>query len=340
MNYELIQREIDDNNIIYDNFPIKHKTQEKYLGDQLHEGGLKASNLATVMERKPRTIGAIFEIQSVLEDLRLHALGGMSSGLLIWQLAVIPSLLNNAGTWTEIDMETLKELDKLEALFLSVLLAVPLSAPRASLFWDTGTVSMENKIIKEKLGLAFHIKSLEDTTLAKQIYLEQVKNNWPGLTQEVGELCENMSIPNIISSDQIMSKYSWKKLVKKAVETKNTEELKEKIEGYSKLEELKTETKCEMKPYLKELSMKDARMKYRLRTNSFDCKMNQSSDPKNTASLWKCDSCMVNIDTQSHVLWCPAYAKLREGKSMDCDQDVLDYFHKVMVIRQKLKLRK
>ena len=91
------------------------------------------------MERKPRIIGAIFEIQSVLEDLRLHALGGMSSGLLIWQLAVIPSLLNNAGTWTEMDMETLKELDKLEALFLSVLLAVPLSAPRASLFWDTWT---------------------------------------------------------------------------------------------------------------------------------------------------------------------------------------------------------
>ena len=41
-----------------------------------------------------------------------------------------------------------------------------------------------------------------------------------------------------------------------------------------------------------------------------------------------------------YILWCPAYAKLREGKSMDRDQDVLDYFHKVMVIRNKLKLRK
>ena len=266
---------------------------------------MKASNLATVMERKPRTTGAIFELAAVLEDIRLHALGGITSGLLIWQLAVIPSLLNNSGTWTELDEETLKELDKLQALFLSVLLAVPRSAPRASLLWDTGTTSMENKIIEKKLGLMFHIKSLDDTTLAKQIYNEQVKNSWPGLTQEVNELCENMNIPNIIKSEENMTKYTWKKLVKKAVITKNTSELKEKITSYSKLDELKGETRCEIKPYMKELTMKDARLKFRLRSKMFNCKMNHSSDPKKTQSLWKCDSCMINIDTQSHILWCP-----------------------------------
>ena len=166
-----------------------------------------------------------------------------------------------------------------------MLLAVPLSAPRAALLWDTGTTSMENKIIEKKLGLMFHIKSLDDTTLAKQTYLEQVRNSWPGLTQEVNELCENMSIPNIIKSDENMTKYMWKNLVKKAVRTKNTSELKEKIATYSKLDEVKGETKCEIKPYLKELTMKDARLKFRLRSKMFNCKMNHSSDPKNTQSL-------------------------------------------------------
>ena len=143
-----------------------------------------------------------------------------------------------------------------------------------------------------------------------------------------------------MESEENMTNYMWKKLVKKAVITKNTSELKEKITSYSKLDELKGETRCEIKPYLKELTMKDARLKFRLRCKMFNCKMNHSSDPKNTQSLWKCDSCMVNIDTQSHILWCPAYAKLREGKSLDCDQDILDYFHKVMTIREKLKLSK
>ena len=94
-------------------------------------------------------------------------------------------------------------------------------------------------------------------------------------------------------------KYSWKKTVKQAVEQKNTSELKLKIEQYSKLDEMKKETKCEMKPYLKELTMKDARMKYRLRAKMFDCKINMPSDIKNSSSLWKCDSCMSNIDTQT-----------------------------------------
>ena len=74
-------------------------------------------------------------------------------------------------------------------------------------------------------------------------------------------------------------------MLKKTVRRKNTSELKEKITSYSKLDELKGETKCEIKPYLKELTMKDARLKFRLRCKMFNCKMNHSSDPKNTQSL-------------------------------------------------------
>ena len=75
---------------------------------------------------------------------------------------------------------------------------------------------------------------------------------------------------------------------------------------------------------------------------------NQVSDPRHRAELWRCDSCSSlldpdscnNIDTQSHILWCPAYRKLREGKSLDNDKDIVNYFRQVMVIRSKLKLTK
>ena len=55
---------------------------------------------------------------------------------------------------------------------------------------------------------------------------------------------------------------------------------------------------------------------------------------------WQCDSCEKSIDTQSHVLWCPAYQNLREGKSLDSDDDLIEYITKVMVIREKLNLRR
>jgi hypothetical protein len=69
-----------------------------------------------------------------------------------------------------------------------------------------------------------------------------------------------------------------------------------------------------------------------------DSKMNYSA--KYEKELWKCDSCLSTIESQSHLLFCPAYASLREDKSLNDDQDLIKYIHKVLQIRTKLKLRK
>ena len=92
-----------------------------------------------------------------------------------------------------------------------------------------------------------------------------------------------------------------------------------------------------MKSYLVELTMEDTRMHFRLRTKMFTCKMNQASDRKNKATLWQCTGC-GNVDTQAHILWCPAYQDLRVGKSMKNDADLVDYYKKVLAIREKLDL--
>ena len=190
----------------------------------------------------------------MLEDVKLQALGGLSCGLQLFNLAVIPMLLNNAGTWTEMDEKTLKELDKLQVLFLSVLLAVPIKGiPRAAIFWDTGTIKLELEIVKRKLNLIQHIKSLDQSCLAKEVYDEQLRNNWPGLTQECIELCETLNIPNITTTE--FTKGSWKNRVNQAIKSRNTDILKKNMEQYSKLEEMKNEEKCEIKDYFKNMTM-------------------------------------------------------------------------------------
>ena len=79
--------------------------------------------------------------------------------------------------------------------------------------------------------------------------------------------------------------------------------------------------------------MADARIKFRIRSKmTNDVKMNQQSDKANARKLWKCSECW-NIDSQSHVVWCPFYADLRERKSLDNDENPIDYFGEVMKIR-------
>ena len=56
--------------------------------------------------------------------------------------------------------------------------------------------------------------------------------------------------------------------------------------------------------------------------------------------LWICDSCETSIESQSHMLWCPAYQQLRAGKDLNSDNDLVDYMKKVMQFRQELSLKR
>ena len=62
-----------------------------------------------------------------------------------------------------------------------------------------------------------------------------------------------------------------------------------------------------------------------------DVKMNRKNDPKYAQDLWKCDDCQ-SMDSQAHIVWCPAYATLREGKDLKSDADLVEYYQKVMKI--------
>ena len=96
---------------------------------------------ATLKARRGKAIAAIFEIKAVLEDIRMGALGGMD----LWELAVVPMLLYNSETWTDIYDEVIEELENIQLQFLRVLFEVPVSTPKPILSWDTATLSMETK---------------------------------------------------------------------------------------------------------------------------------------------------------------------------------------------------
>ena len=84
----------------------------------------------------------------------------------------------------------------------------------------------------------------------------------------------------------------------------------------------------------------EAKTNFSMRAKMLPFKFNYKNDKKNQLEMWKCDSCMTEIETQSHIIHCPAYHQLREGKSLDSQEDLVGYFQSVMTIRERLNLIK
>jgi hypothetical protein len=70
-----------------------------------------------------------------------------------------------------------------------------------------------------------HLKGLETNTLAKMMYREQRKNKWPGLAEEVSEICADLDIED--TNTTLMSEMSFKNTAVKACRKKDEEDMKE-----------------------------------------------------------------------------------------------------------------
>ena len=68
--------------------------------------------------------------------------------------------------------------------------------------------------------------------------------------------------------------------------------------------------------------------------------MNFKNNPEYKKEHYLCDSCMSQIDENTHVLYCPSYSMLRENKNLNDDTHLAQYLQKVLDIRMKLRLER
>ena len=136
-------------------------------------------------------------------------------------------------------------------------------------------------------------------------------------------------------------KTSFKSTVKQNLNEECEKELKNAMKTLSKLKDgpMPSEN-FEKKSYLDNLALNNARSKFKFRAKMFDTQFNYKNQREYSDKLCQCSSCQISIKTQEHVLFCPAYSELREGKSLESDQDLTDYLQKVLKIREKLNLTK
>ena len=131
----------------------------------------------------------------------------------LWERALIPSLLSGAGTCFGLkkNKKAIDMCDSLQNYFWRVMLTVPESCPKVALRCETGMLGMQWRIWLEKIMLLARIKKQSTTSLSRQVYEESRDRGWPGLGEEVTEICKTIGIPDVNDVDVCKS------FIKKAI---------------------------------------------------------------------------------------------------------------------------
>ena len=336
-NVERIREQLKEKPLCYDGTPLKEKQTEKWLGDVIHVCGPRESTLETIKERKVRILTAIHEIIAIIEDTRLDKTGSLKFAIEVWQLAIIPALTNNCDGWNVRDKQVQKEVEEFQSRFLKGILAIPNSCPRSALYYESNLLRMKYRMYGKVLNLIKHIYHHEEENLSKQILTEQLKNGWHGLSKDAMAIAEELELKGLFDSHA--SKGQFKLRVKEACRRRNDEELEEEIKSYKKMKAMRDEVEKGNGYFYKE-SLSSARIIFRFRAELIEAKMNFKSKQEYRREGYLCDSCETEIDENTHVLFCPAFKELREGKDVNNDRELAEYLKEVLSIRMQLRLNR
>ena len=106
---EKLKEEFEENPPYLYGVKVEIADQETYLGDEFGKSVSDSISL-TIRKREGLVRKSIIDIKRIVEDHRSKVMGSIKTGLLLWEMCVIPYLLNNASTWLEIkqsDMDVL-----------------------------------------------------------------------------------------------------------------------------------------------------------------------------------------------------------------------------------------
>ena len=330
------QKEIARIPLTYEGNVLKQKTRDKWLGEQIDAGGESSSIKATINARKPRIMTSILEITSIIEETRMNRIGGLQCGLDLWEIAVIPSLLYNSNCWSSLTEEEINNCENIQLYFLRSILAVPKSTPKPSLVHQWNSLLMKTRILKNILNLAKHIATLPNTSLANEIFNEQLVNKWPGLIKDAEKAARLFEIDFDLIVNRDISKISFKRYVKKQARIFNNKTLKDSMTTYKKLDQIINENPAEVK-YFRNEPVFSGRQIFRFKTEMYEAKLNFKRKYNNNNNFL-CDSCQSQQDQNSHVLYCESYKDLRAGKNLQSDRDLGMYLQQVLQIRTQLRL--
>jgi hypothetical protein len=113
-------------------------------------------------------------------------------------------------------------------LFYRVLLEVPTGCPVPMMYWDCAGFLMQNRTLKKKLMFLHHVATLDQESIAYQVYRTQKRLMLPGLVEECSEMLAELQVCDITQ----YSPGQWKTLVSKKMMEKNTNDPLENMKRF------------------------------------------------------------------------------------------------------------
>ena len=192
---------------------------------------------------------------------------------------------------------------------------------------------MPLRILRQKLSLYHHIKCLPKNSLSGRVLSVQEDFHFPGLYEEIHGFLAQHGVTSVTS----FTKHQWKVFVDRKILEMNRSFILEEIKKSKKLDYFSLASEdFGMKPYFLSLNLPDSRMKHRERSKCMtSCRTHFPSDQNNIREMFRCVSCN-EIDGLDHWKTSNCYKNLREGKSLDNDEELCEFYRGVIKLREDL----
>ena len=171
---------------------------------------------------------------------------------------------------------------------------------------------MHHRVMEAKILLVKAIRTQEEGQLAREVLQEQLAMGFPGLGQEVREICRELGLPDATVMDV------EKEEIKEAIQLSNLAKLKSDMNGKNKLEELCRSDVRQAQEYVG-WRVEECRMGFRLQTRMFDCRVNMPSRYQRDLACRACPSDPTTgvagkeDESQEHLEVCKGYSDLWQG---------------------------
>ena len=196
-------------------------------------------------------------------------------------------------------------------------------------------LGMKQRVWQEKMLLLKRIKSQKQVSLSQKILEEQRANNWPGLSREVTDICEQVKIQDINYIDISARE------IKLAVFEHHYEELINKISISKKMMKHKEDNFKEVQEYMKGKSVENIRVAFRIRCEMVKEIRGNYKDKfrrKGGEEAILCPECPAQeTETQSHCIVCPRWDSIRSGLELSKIEDMVVFFQKLLAERMREK---
>ena len=192
---------------------------------------------------------------------------------------------------------------------------------------------MKTRVMEAKVMLVLAVRRQEEGGLAREVLEEQMAMGFPGLGQEVRQICQEVGLPDATRVDIQASE------VKKMMKLDDLKQMKCDMVGKGKLEDL---MKCDTREAQEYVSwtVEECRMAYRLQTKMFDCRKNMPSRYRRDL---QCRACRPDPasgqegqeESQDHLEVCGGYRELWKGLGPMTPLTRVRYFIRVKNKRTK-----